>query len=140
MLDNVKPKIKLYSYASFSSDKQKEGDSIHRQLTMAEEYVATHPQYNFELINKYQDDCRSAHHNKHITVGRLGEFLKDVKSGIIPKGSWVGCEAFDRLNRQPYWEAKDVFEELMNAGITVVTLLHSATRRLSTTVTQEKSI
>ena len=117
----VTSRVKLFSYARFSSDKQKEGDSIHRQLTLAEEYVATHPQYNFQLINQYQDDGRSAHHGKHLTVGRLGEFLKDVKDGRIEQGSWLGFEDFDRLNRQNYWDAKAVFEELINAGITVCT-------------------
>jgi hypothetical protein len=53
------PKVKLYSYARFSSDKQKEGDLIHRQLTLAEEFVATHPHLNLQLINAYQDEGRS---------------------------------------------------------------------------------
>ena len=55
-------KVKLYSYARVSSDKQKEGTSIIRQLTLAEEFVATHPQYNFQLINEYEDDGRSGYH------------------------------------------------------------------------------
>jgi DNA invertase Pin-like site-specific DNA recombinase len=114
-------KVKLYSYARFSSDRQKEGDSIHRQLTLAEEFVATHPQFNLHLINAYQDEGRSAHHGKHLTVGRLGKFLADVKSGRIEKGPWLGCEDFDRLNRQNWWDAKAIFEELINAGIVVCT-------------------
>jgi DNA invertase Pin-like site-specific DNA recombinase len=114
-------KTRLYSYARFSSDRQKEGDSIHRQLTLAEEFVATHPQYNLQLVNVYQDEGRSAHHGKHLTVGRLGKFLADVKSGRIEKGSWLGCEDFDRLNRQNWWDAKAIFEEIINAGIVVVT-------------------
>ncbi len=114
-------KIKLFSYARYSSAGQREGTSIVRQLSLAEEYVATHPQYNFELINQYQDDGRSGYHAKHLTVGRLGEFLKDVKSGRIEKGSWLGIEDFDRLNRQNYWDAKATFEELINASITICT-------------------
>jgi DNA invertase Pin-like site-specific DNA recombinase len=114
-------KVKLFSYARFSSDKQKDGDSIHRQLGLAEEFVATHPQFNFELINEYQDDGLSAHHGRNLTVGRLGEFLSDVKAGHIDKGSWLGIEDFDRLSRQNYWTAKNVFEGIINAGITVVT-------------------
>jgi DNA invertase Pin-like site-specific DNA recombinase len=114
-------KVKLYSYARFSSDKQKEGDSIHLQLTLAEEFVASKPQLNLELVNDYQDDGVSAHKGRNVTVGRLGEFLKDVKVGRIEKRSWLGIEDFDRLSRQNYWDAKTVFEEIMNAGITVVT-------------------
>jgi DNA invertase Pin-like site-specific DNA recombinase len=115
------PKVKLFSYARYSSDKQREGTSIIRQLTLAEEFVATHPQFNFQLINEYEDEGRSAHSGKHLTVGRLGEFLKDVKSDKIEKGSWLGFEDMDRLNRQNYWDAKAIFEEIINAGIFIVT-------------------
>jgi DNA invertase Pin-like site-specific DNA recombinase len=113
--------VKLYSYARFSSDKQKEGDSIHRQLGLAEEFVVLHPQYNLELINRYQDEAVSAKKGRNITVGMLGEFLRDVKSSEVEKGSWLGIEDFDRLSRQNYWDAKAVFEEIMNLGITLVT-------------------
>jgi DNA invertase Pin-like site-specific DNA recombinase len=116
----TKTKVKLFSYARFSSTLQKEGDSIHRQLTLAEEFVATHPQFNFELINEYEDDGRSAYHGKHLTVGRLGEFLTDVKAGRIESGAWLGIEDFDRLDRRNYLDAKVVFEELINAGVTIV--------------------
>ena len=58
---------------------------------------------------------------KHLTVGRLGEFLEDVKSGRVEKSSWLGIEDFDRLSRQNYWDAKAVFEEIVNASITIVT-------------------
>jgi DNA invertase Pin-like site-specific DNA recombinase len=68
----VTAKVKLYSYARFSSDKQNEGDSIHRQLSIAEEYVAANPQRNFQLINDYQDDGKSAYHGRNLSVGRLG--------------------------------------------------------------------
>lgn len=73
------------------------------------------------MINEYEDEGRSAHSGKHLTVGRLGEFLKDVKSGKIEKGSWLGFEDMDRLNRQNYWDAKAIFEEIINAGIFIVT-------------------
>ena len=47
--------------------------------------------------------------------------MEDVKSKRIDKGSWLGFEDFDRLSRRNYWDAKNVFEEIINAGITVVT-------------------
>jgi DNA invertase Pin-like site-specific DNA recombinase len=47
--------------------------------------------------------------------------LKDVKNNIIDKGSWIGFEDFDRLSRMNYCDAKEIFEELINAGITVLT-------------------
>jgi DNA invertase Pin-like site-specific DNA recombinase len=120
-------KVKLYSYARFSSNSQREGTSIVRQLSLAEEFVVTHPQFNLQLINQYQDESRSGYHGKHLTVGRLGEFLKDVKSGRVEKNSWCGVEDFDRLSRQNYWDAKAVFEEMMNAGITIVTFKNGNT-------------
>jgi DNA invertase Pin-like site-specific DNA recombinase len=73
------------------------------------------------LINEYQDDGRSAHHGRHLTVGRLGKFLEDVKSGRVEKGSWLGIEDFDRLSRQNYWDAKAIFEENHECCITVAT-------------------
>lgn len=114
-------KVKLYSYARFSSDKQKEGTSIERQLGLAEEYVTLHPHLNLELINRYQDEAISAKKGRNITVGMLGEFLRDVKSGEVEKGSWLGIEDFNRLSRENYLDAKEVFEEIMRLGITIVT-------------------
>jgi DNA invertase Pin-like site-specific DNA recombinase len=113
--------VKLYSYARFSSDKQKEGSSIERQLGLAEEYAALNPHLHLDLINRYQDEAVSAKKGRNITAGMLGEFLRDVKSGEVEKGSWLGIEDFDRLSRMNYWDAKAVFEEIMNAGITLVT-------------------
>jgi hypothetical protein len=74
-----KPKVKLYSYARFSSASQGEGTSIVRQLSLADEFVIKHPEFNFELINEYQDDGVYSFRNRNITVGRLGQFLKDLK-------------------------------------------------------------
>jgi hypothetical protein len=114
-------KVKLYSYARFSSDKQKDGTSIERQLGLAEEFVTLHPHLNLQLINRYQDEAISAKKGRNITVGMLGEFLRDVKKGEVEKGSWLGIEDFNRLSRQNYLDAKEVFEEIMRLGITIVT-------------------
>jgi len=118
-MSSTTTKVKLYSYARFSSNLQKHGDSIHRQLTLAEEFVATHPHLNLQLVNAYQDDGVSGHKGRNVSVGRLGEFLKDVKAGRVEKNSWIGFEDIDRLSRQNYLDAEDVFKQLVNSGITV---------------------
>ncbi len=120
--------VKAYSYIRFSTKKQLEGDSLRRQLEGAQEYVE---EYN--LKNKEEqlvldqtlnllDLGLSAFDDTHITKGALGKFLQLVKDGEIAKGSVLIVENLDRLSRGKILKALAQFNDIVSAGLRLVTL------------------
>ena len=65
----------------------------------------------------------SAYRGLHRQSGALGAFLQAVQSGKIAPGSYLLVESFDRLSREKPMAALEPFIGLINAGITVVTLI-----------------
>ena len=54
--------------------------------------------------------------------GRLADFLEAVKAGMVPQGSFLLVEALDRLSRLTPRKALRVLEDIVDSGVTVVTL------------------
>lgn len=117
---------KAYSYIRFSTPDQRKGDSLRRQTELSEKFAQEN---NLELdhsLNLY-DLGVSAFDRSNITKGALGEFLKLVEAGRIPRGSYLLVESLDRLSRAQVMDALGVFINLLNAGITIVTLADGVT-------------
>lgn len=109
-----------YSYSRFSTLAQEPGDSLRRQLAMAEDYCKKH---NLQLHPvTYRDLGVSAFKRKNIEKGAMAAFLSAVKSGAVPKGSYLVIEQFDRLTRADVDVAVALLLNLVHAGIKVVTL------------------
>lgn len=64
----------------------------------------------------------SGYSGKNITDGALGAFIKAIEAGDIAPGSFLLIEDIDRLSRLPVMEALGVFQRIIGAGITIVTL------------------
>ena len=108
------------SYIRFSSERQELGDSVRRQLALAEKYAAQH---NLTLdTHTYRDLGISAFTGRNAIEGALGAFLKAVESGLIPRDSFLLIESFDRLSRAQVDEALELFLSITRRGITIVTL------------------
>lgn len=115
---------KAYSYIRFSSAKQAGGDSYRRQMELAQAYCQQH---GLELADSREylffDAGRSAFKGRHLDdTGELARFLSYVESGRIPTGSTLLVESLDRLSRENVQTALARFLDLLNKGITVVTL------------------
>ncbi|MFG3502928.1 recombinase family protein [Pseudomonas sp. NPDC047963] len=115
---------KAYSYIRFSSPEQAKGDSYRRQRKAAEAYCAQH---NLELAvakeYTFFDKGRSAYTASHLDdEGQLRRFLNLVEDGSIEPGSYLLIESLDRLSREKVSVAFPRFLDLINKGITVVTL------------------
>ncbi len=109
-----------YSYIRFSTEKQQLGDSLRRQVEKAERYAQLH---GLTLDHQsYRDLGVSAFHGNNAAEGKLGAFLTAVEQGLIPKGSTLLIEDFDRLSRNEIDEALLLFLQIIHAGITIVTL------------------
>ncbi len=114
-----------YSYIRMSTGKQILGDSLRRQLTLAEDYAKAQ---GLRLVasSSYRDIGVSAFKSKNFTEGALGQFLKAAKTGKVPKGAFLLVESIDRLSRDQLPKALALLLDILNAGITLVTLDNGA--------------
>ena len=112
---------KAYSYIRFSTPEQEKGDSLRRQIELSEVYAREHG-LDLDDSLKLTDRGLSAFNGLHRTKGTLGQFLKLVEQGEIPKGSSLLVESLDRLSREQVLDALTQFTSIIQAGIKVVTL------------------
>lgn len=114
--------VKAYSYVRFSSPEQAKGDSLRRQTEAAQKYAQKHGLSLDEELT-FQDLGLSAYQARNnASHGELADFLEAVKTGLVPKGSYLLVENLDRLSRRKARHALRILEEIVEAGITVVTL------------------
>lgn len=114
-----------YSYSRYSRPEQSKGHSFTRQTERAEAYAA---EKGLVLDNKLKmdDKGRSAYSGKNVTDGALGAFLKEIEAERVAPGSFLLVEDIDRLSRLPVMEALGIFQKIIGAGITIVTLSDGA--------------
>ena len=110
-----------YSYVRFSHGRQKNGDSLRRQMALSREYANKHGLNLQELT--YSDLGLSAFRGANIERGALAGFIKAVEDGGIRRGSYLLVENFDRLSRAEVHVALQLLLRLVSAGIVVVTLM-----------------
>ena len=110
-----------YSYIRFSSPEQAKGDSRRRQVEASRAYAEEHGLELDESLTM-QDTGISAFKGLHRIKGALGEFLRQVEVGAIPRGSVLLVESLDRLSREQIDEALIQFLNIIRAGIKVVSL------------------
>jgi DNA invertase Pin-like site-specific DNA recombinase len=119
MTEATKPKA--YSYVRFSTPDQARGDSQRRQLEKATEYAQLHGlELDTELT--FRDLGVSAFRGANAATGRLGDFMRAVDEGLVAKGSYLLVENLDRISRSTARKALRVLEDIIERGITVVTL------------------
>ncbi len=116
------PGTRAYSYLRFSTPEQLAGDSYRRQTDLAKRYAAKHGLTLDEKLT-YQDLGVSAYRAANVNTGRLGDFLEAVQAGQVPAGSVLLVENLDRISRNHAIYAQTIFQNMIVAGLTVVTLL-----------------
>ncbi|MBV7539064.1 recombinase family protein [Duganella sp. sic0402] len=114
-----------YSYVRFSSLEQQKGDSLRRQMTASAQYAAQHGLVLDDSLHVH-DLGVSAFHGSNYEHGALGQFIAAIDSGKISPDSYLLVESLDRLSRLPVTEALAIFQQIINRGITIVTLTDSA--------------
>jgi DNA invertase Pin-like site-specific DNA recombinase len=113
---------KAYSYIRFSTQEQAKGNSLERQLNLSKEYAERNGLILDQNLSM-RDLGLSGFKRTNITKGALGDFLRAVESGIVEKGSFFLVESLDRISRAEITEQMSIFLNLINAGITIVTLI-----------------
>jgi len=112
--------FKVYSYVRFSSKAQEFGDSQRRQFTRAQEYCRKNG-LTLETTT-FEDLGVSAWRGRNVDKGQLGVFLKAVDSGLIASDSTLLVEHLDRVTRERPMQAHKLFIDIVNRGLTLVTL------------------
>jgi DNA invertase Pin-like site-specific DNA recombinase len=116
---------KAYSYIRFSSEGQARGDSLRRQIQKAEDFVRkTSSTLGLELDTtlSLSDPAMSAYRGTNLKRGALAAFIAAVENGSVEDGSFLLVESFDRLSRQQSDKSLRLLLDLVDAGVTVVTL------------------
>lgn len=116
--------MKAYSYIRMSTPEQLKGDSRRRQLEASERYAQQH---NLELEPLIIDAGMSAYRGDNAEFGALSKFRDMVQKQEIDRGSVLVIESLDRLSRQNVMSAFPILTEIVNSGITVVTLIDGQT-------------
>lgn len=111
---------RAYAYVRMSTDAQLKGDSLQRQIALAEQYALKHG-LDLDEELELHDIGLSAYDGENIQKGALGKFLTLVRDGVIPRGSHLLVESFDRISRKNPREALSLFTELQSHGINIVT-------------------
>jgi len=120
--DTAPPTVrKAYSYVRFSTPEQSKGDSAGRQIRMAKAYAAKH---GLELDERltFHDVGVSAYRGRNAEAGKLAYFVEAVDAGLVEQGAYLLVEQLDRISRLAPRKALRVLEDIVDAGVTVVTL------------------
>lgn len=117
---------KAYSYLRFSTPEQARGDSFRRQTELAKSYAV---QNSLDLDEglQFHDLGVSAFYGRNAKMGALRKFLDQIESGDIEQGSYLLVENFDRITRDEISAALGLFLQIINGGITLVTLMDEKT-------------
>lgn len=109
-----------YSYIRFSTPAQQKGDSLRRQLKKAERFSN---ERGLTLDTSLRDLGVSGYRGDNRRKGTLARFLQKVRDGEIARDSWLIVENIDRLSRENPWDALGLFREIIEAGLTVASLI-----------------
>lgn len=108
----------VHSYARFSSEKQKFGDSEKRQKTAAEDYCERHKHTLSDLV--FFDRGKSGFRGNKQKA--LAAFLKAIKDGRVKPGDILLVEAVDRLSRKGIRETQTLVNSILDAGVDIAIL------------------
>lgn len=110
-----------YSYIRFSTGKQLKGSSLERQQAMLDEWAEANPTYTLNRDLTYHDLGISGRSGKHLKNG-FGKLLEAIDKGGIGTGDVVLVEAIDRAGRMEPGIMLNLLTEIVNAGVTLITL------------------
>ena len=122
MSSNLKSRIpaSVHAYVRFSTDRQKDGDSIARQRASAQ---AEADKRGLKITEWISDEGKSAFKGANRKVGNLSKWLARLDDGEIAPGSILILESIDRLSREAVMDALDTYTRIINAGVTVITTM-----------------
>lgn len=114
---------KAYSYVRFSTLEQRKGGSESRQVQLSLDYVRAHPGLELDESLRFTDPGVSAFNKSNLAKGAgLRLFLDAVTQGVVTPGSYLLVESLDRISRAQVLDAFQLFIQILEQDITIVTL------------------
>lgn len=122
-----------HSYIRFSTKQQASGDSFRRQTQLAMDYCLAN---DLTLSSQsYQDLGVSAFHSSNaLEDSGLGQFLVGLNEGKVATPCTLLVENLDRLSRDSVETALTQFMNIIQAGVTIVTLFDNHVYKKGMTV------
>jgi DNA invertase Pin-like site-specific DNA recombinase len=112
---------RVISYIRFSTPRQRMGDSYRRQIEAAHRWCDAHG-HKLDMEFVLEDLGISGFSGANAKKGALGELHRMCLAGELEHGTILIIEALDRLTRLPLPAAFALLLDLINAGLTIVTL------------------
>jgi DNA invertase Pin-like site-specific DNA recombinase len=115
------PVATAHTYLAFSTPGQEDGDSDRRQDTLFDGWAKRHP--GVHMAKPMEERGTSRYTGDHREEGHpLHDFMKRIEAGHVPRGDYFLVESLDRLTRENPWESIPLLCQIVNAGVTVVSL------------------
>jgi|GEM_PF-945961 len=114
-------KPRAFSYLRFSSPEQIKGDSKRRQSTKSAEWCSRNDVPLDDSLNM-NDEGISAYRGKNAKQGAMSDFLDACKIGRVRPGDYLIVESLDRITRQSLGLAQALIQQILVAGVNIVTL------------------
>jgi DNA invertase Pin-like site-specific DNA recombinase len=111
---------RAFSYIRFSTPQQAQGGSLDRQTRLTAAYCERKGLTLDESLS-LNDLGTSAFRGDNVRDGALAGFLEACRMGRVPKGSRLVIESLDRLSRAEIRPALQLFLQLQDYGIWIVT-------------------
>ncbi len=112
----------VYSYSRFSTPEQSQGNSLRRQSDAAAKWAEDRGLILDDTL-RMADEGVSAYRGTNTDVDKgLGLFLYACREGLIETGSYLLVENLDRISRMTPRKAQALIGEIVDAGVTIVTL------------------
>lgn len=113
---------KVYSYTRFSTLEQAAGDSARRQMAAAHKWAEDRGMVLDDKLS-FADEGVSAFRGGNADTDKgLGGFLYACQKGLVEPGSYLLVESLDRLSRMAPRRAARQIDDIVDAGVTIVTL------------------
>lgn len=113
-----------YSYIRWSSEKQRDNDSLRRQIASRDRWLQQHPEYQLDQTISLKDESVSSFRGRNIDkeFGDLGRFmaLAASENSPIPPDSVLLVERLDRFSRAGAMTAYTAIVQIVMTGIKVV--------------------
>src|SRR5262245_32464664 len=102
MVRKTSPPALAFSYQRFSSPEQGKGDSIRRQDELRDGWLKrNHARLDTSVTLRDKGVSGfTGKHRENPDRNALAAFLKLVKDGRVPRGSYLIVESLDRLSRE----------------------------------------
>ena len=113
-------KIKAYSYLRISTDAQRIGDGVRRQMDASKKYAEEN---DYQLVETIKDIGVSGFSGKNADSGAFSNFLAALDAGEVQPGSVLIVESLDRLSRNQVIKAFSQFTSILSKGVTIITLI-----------------